>query len=66
MPTSKPVSYRREIVAILIVKLILIVAIKLAFFSDAKKPDSEAVSAALISASTPASPSVPARSPRHE
>jgi cytochrome d ubiquinol oxidase subunit I len=56
MPTSQSVSYRREIIAILIVKLILIVAIKLAFFSDAKKPDSEAVSAALISASTLASP----------
>lgn len=66
MPASQPVFYRREIVAILIVKLILIVAIKLAFFSDAKKTDSEMVTAALLSAPASASSSVPARSPRHE
>jgi hypothetical protein len=68
MPASKPIPLRREIPAILVVKLALIVAIKLIFFSDPVKPGSEGAAAALLSPahSTSASQSAPARSSTHE
>jgi hypothetical protein len=67
-PSNKPRSLRKEITAILIVKLFLIVTIKLAFFSDAEKPGSEGVAVAIL-ATQPAdisSPSVAIRSSTHE
>ena len=42
----------RELMLVLAVKLALIVAIKLVFFSDAVKPDSEDVARAVLSSST--------------
>jgi hypothetical protein len=67
-------SLRREIVLILVLKLALIVTLKLVFFSNAVKPDSDRVAAALLAAPTAAamSPipatrsSAPVRSPAHE
>lgn len=60
---SRGQSLRREIVAILAVKLVLILAIKLAFFSDAVKPGSEGAAAALLG---PAPAAIPTRSAPHE
>jgi hypothetical protein len=67
-PSSKPRSLRKEITAILIVKLILIVTIKLAFFSDARKPGSEGAAAAILATQPTdiSSPSVAIRSSAHE
>ncbi len=42
----------RERMLVLAVKLVLIVAIKLVFFSDAVKPDSEDVARAVLSGPT--------------
>ncbi len=42
----------RELTLVLAVKLALIVAIKLVFFSDAVKPGSEDVARAVLSSST--------------
>jgi hypothetical protein len=49
MPTSTAYPLTREITVLLLVKLVLIVTIKLVFFSDAQKPDSDAVAQALLS-----------------
>ncbi len=54
----------REISVVLAVKLALIVAIKLAFFSDPMRPGSEGTARALLSA-TP-STTTPDRSPAHD
>lgn len=40
----------RELVVVLLVKLALIVTIKLVYFSDTEKPDSEDVAKALLAA----------------
>ena len=40
----------RELVVVLLVKLVLIVTIKLVYFSDAENPDSEDVAKALLAA----------------
>ena len=48
MPVFKPPRLRREVAAILVVKLVLIVSIKLAFFSDAEKPGSAGTASALL------------------
>jgi hypothetical protein len=42
-------SLTREITVLLLVKLVLIVTLKLVFFSDAQKPASDAVAQALLS-----------------
>lgn len=67
-PSAKPLSLRKEIAAILIVKLVLIVTIKLVFFSDAEKPGSEGAAAAILAAQPAdrSSPSVAIRSSTHE
>jgi hypothetical protein len=54
MKRNRPIRLRRELALILTVKLLLIVAIKLVYFSDAVKPGSDDVARALLSASTPA------------
>lgn len=54
----------REIILVLIVKLILIVAIKLAFFSDPVRPGTEGTARVLLSA--PVSNTTPERSPTHD
>lgn len=59
-----PVSIRREIVAILLIKLALIIAIKLVFFSHPAKPGGEGTAERLLS--TSATSSLPARSATHE
>lgn len=41
-------SLTREITLLLLVKLVLIVTLKLVFFSDAEKPASDAVAQALL------------------
>lgn len=67
-------SLRREIALILVLKLALIVTLKLVFFSNAVKPDSDRVAAALLAAPTAAAmssipatrSSAPVQSPAHE
>ena len=48
MPVSKPPHLRRELIAVLAVKLALIVAIKLAFFSEPPKPGEAGTARALL------------------
>ncbi|MFA5082540.1 MAG: cytochrome oxidase putative small subunit CydP [Hydrogenophilaceae bacterium] len=48
MIERKPVSLRREIVLLLLIKLTLIIAIKLVFFSDPVRPGSEGTADALL------------------
>jgi hypothetical protein len=50
-PTAQAASLRREIVWVLALKLVLIVAIKLAFFSDPPRPDGAATAQAVLSSS---------------
>ena len=52
----------RELMLVLALKLVLIVGIKLVFFSDAVKPGSEDVARAVLS-SPPAAFPIPHRSP---
>lgn len=56
-------SLTREITLLLLVKLVLIVTIKLVFFSDAEKPASEAVAQALLSAPQPSNMPPRSRAP---
>lgn len=55
-PIPRPPSLRRELMVILALKLLLIAAIKLAFFSQPLQPG-EAGTARAVLASSPASPS---------
>lgn len=54
----------REITLVLIVKLILIIAIKLAFFSEPVRPGSEGTARVLLS--VPVSNTTPERSQPHD
>lgn len=54
----------RELIVVLAVKLALIVAIKLAFFSDPVRPGSAGTARALLS--TPDSSTTPHRSHAHD
>lgn len=54
----------REIILVLIVKLILIIAIKLAFFSDPVRPGTEGTARVLLS--VPPSHTTPERSTPHD
>lgn len=44
----KPTNLRREIALLLLIKLVLIIAIKLVFFSDPVKPGSAGTARALL------------------
>ena len=61
---SQPVSMRREIFAILLIKLLLIILIKWLFFSTPIKPDDARISAVMLTSAY--SSSIPARSHSHE
>jgi 3-hydroxymyristoyl/3-hydroxydecanoyl-(acyl carrier protein) dehydratase len=56
----------REIILVLSVKLILIIAIKLAFFSDPVRPGSEGTARALLSATPTPCCTTPERSTPHD
>ncbi len=63
----KPLRHRplaRELLLIVAVKIVLIVALKLAFFSDPPRPDGAATARALL-ASEPA-PTLSKGNPSHE
>jgi len=62
MRPSTPLA--REIALVLVIKLALIVAIKLAFFSDPVRPGSEGTARALLSA--PTANTTPERSHAHD
>ncbi len=56
----------REIVLVLIVKLVLIIAIKFTFFSDPVRPGTEGTARALLCATTPPCYTTPERSTSHD
>lgn len=51
MKTAKPGLLGREIALLLLVKLVLIVTIKVAFFSDPLRPGTEGTARALLNPS---------------
>lgn len=56
MTAFKPIRLRRELMLLLGIKLILIITIKLVFFSDPLRPDDDRVARALLSPSLSSTP----------